>query len=108
MNDCSACGGWSDLPPSFGTSVGERIQVGALLEGRDDDTFGVGWYYIGISDEFGPVLANTIDDGQGVEMYYEIALTEAFRLSLDLQVIDPNIVTADTAVVPSIRARIEF
>ena len=63
---------------------------------------------IGISDEFGPLLANLIDDGQGVEMYYEIALSEAFRLSLDLQVVDPNFVTADTAVVPGMRARIEF
>ena len=87
---------------SFG--VGGQSQ----LSGREDDTFGVGWYYIGISDEFGPLLTNLIDDGQGVEMYYEIALSESFRLSLDLQVIDPNFVVADTAVVPGIRARIEF
>jgi len=87
---------------SFG--VGGQSQI----NGREDDTFGVGWYYIGISDEFGPLLANLIDDGQGVEMYYEIALSERFRLSLDLQVVDPNSVAANTAVVPGIRARVEF
>jgi len=87
---------------SFG--VGGQSQ----LAGREDDSFGIGWYYLGISDEFGPLLANLIDDGQGVEMYYEIAMTEALRLALDLQVVDPNFVAADTAVVPGIRARIEF
>ena len=59
-------------------------------------------------DQIGILLTNLIDDGQGVEMYYEIALSESFRLSLDLQVVDPNFVPADTAVVPGLRARIEF
>jgi porin len=78
------------------------------LDGREEDNFGIGWYYIGISDEFGPLLTNLLDDGQGVEMYYDIALTETFWLALDLQVVDPNFVAANTAVVPGIRARIEF
>ena len=87
---------------SFG--VGGKSQI----DGREQDNFGIGWYYIGISDEFGPLLANLLDDGQGVEMYYDIALSETFWLALDLQVVDPNVVTAGTAVVPGIRARIEF
>lgn len=78
------------------------------LAGREDDSFGIGWYYIGISDEFGPLLANLIDDGQGGEMYYEIAMTESFHLALDLQVVEPNFVGVDTAVIPGLRARVEF
>ena len=78
------------------------------LRDREEDKFGIGWYYVGISDEFGPIVSNLLGDGQGVELYYEIAWTEAFRLSLDLQVVDPNFVNSDTAVVPGIRGRIEF
>lgn len=49
-----------------------------------------------------------IDHCAKAEMFYDIALTEAFWLALDLQVVDPNLVTAGTAVVRGIRARIEF
>ena len=60
-----------------------------------------------ISDEFN-ALANLVDDGQGVELYYDIAMSESFRLAVDFQVIDPTFTGADTAVVPGIRAHIEF
>jgi porin len=77
------------------------------LPERVDDRFGVGWYYAGISDEFN-VLANLIDNGQGVELFYDIAMSEAFRLALNFQVISPTFTGADTAVVPGVRGRIEF
>jgi porin len=80
-------------------SLSFGIGGNSQLSGREDDKFGIGWYYNGISDEFGPIVSNLLGDGQGVELYYEIALTEAFRLSLDLQVVDPNFLRTDTAVV---------
>jgi porin len=78
------------------------------LPGREDDRFGIGWYYLGISDELGPVLAGLLDEGQGVELYYDIAISERCRLALDLQVVEPNAVGADTALVPGIRSHVEF
>jgi porin len=89
-------------------SVSFGIGGNSQLRGREDDKFGIGWYYIGISDEFGPIVSNLLGDGQGVELYYDIAVTEAFRLSIDLQVVDPNFLGTDTAVVPGVRGRIEF
>lgn len=77
------------------------------LPERVDDRFGIGWYYVGISDEF-DALANLIDDGQGVELFYDIAISETFRLAVNLQVVDPTFTGADTAVVPGVRGRIEF
>jgi len=44
----------------------------SLLAGRPDDTFGIGWYYTGISDEFGPFVSSVLGDGQGVELDYNI------------------------------------
>ena len=87
---------------SFG--VGGHSQ----LAGRQDDTFGIGWYYTGISDEFGPVVSSVLGDGQGVEVYYRIAITEWFHVTPDLQVVAPNEVTAETALVTGLRARIDF
>ena len=75
--------------------------VHATVPGRVDDRFGIGWYYVGITDEFN-ALANLIDDGQGVELYYDIAISETFRLAVNLQVVDPTFTGADTAVVPGV------
>ena len=63
---------------------------------------------VGLSDEFGPVLSATLDDGQGVELYYDIAISERCRFALDLQVVEPNFVGVDTALVPGIRSHVEF
>lgn len=80
----------------------------SLLAGRPDDTFGIGWYYTGISDEFGPVVSNLLGDGQGVELYYNIAITEWVHVTPDLQVVVPNEVSLDTAIVAGLRARVDF
>ena len=76
--------------------------------GRTDDTFGIGWYYTGISDEFGPVVSRLLRDGQGVELYYDVAVTEWFHVTPDLQIVEPNAASLDTAIVPGLRARIDF
>lgn len=78
------------------------------LRGCKDDTFGLAWYYLGISDEFGPAVSAVLGDGQGVEMYYEFEFFKFFRLALDLQVIEPTTPGLDTAVVPGLRTRIQF
>ena len=88
----------------FGIGLGGYSQ----LAGRDYDRFGIGWYYTGLSDEVCPVLSALLDDGQGVEMFYDIAVSKDLRLTLDLQIVDPNAVATDWALVPGIRIRIEF
>jgi porin len=80
----------------------------SLLAGRPDDTFGIGWYYTGISDELGPVVSSLLGDGQGVELYYAIAITEWVHVTPDLQVVAPNEVGLDTALVAGLRARVDF
>ena len=83
----------------------------SLLPGRDADTFGAGWYYSGTSSELAPFIAELfggVGDGQGVELYYDIALTPAIHLTPDLQVIVPARDTIDTAVVLGMRARMVF
>lgn len=78
------------------------------IASRRDDTFGVGWYYMGISDKLGPLVSTLLTDGQGIELYYSIAVTECITVTPDLQISEPNLVTTKTAIIPGIRARIEF
>jgi len=79
--------------------------------GRQQDTFGVGWYYIGLSDKLGPI-ANTLlqpRDETGVELYYTAAITDRFELTADVQIIEPAIRRgATTAVVAGVRANVGF
>lgn len=79
------------------------------IRGRTRDGFGVGWYRSYTSDEIGPILqalVGPIGDGQGVELFYKIAVTPWFDLTLDLQFIEPAVESLDNAVVPGIRGNL--
>jgi porin len=83
----------------------------SMLSGRDADTFGVGWYYSGTSSELAPDLAMVlggIGDGQGVEMYYNIAVTPWLQVTPDVQFLMPARESVDTATVVGLRARVIF
>ncbi len=56
------------------------------------DTFGIGWYYVGASDEFGPVPQALFGprDGTGVELFYNIQATRWLNISPDVQWIKPG------------------
>ena len=58
--------------------------------------------------ELGPVATALLqpDDGQGVELFYNIAVTPNFSLTADLQIIEPGIGIFDTAIVPGIRGKL--
>lgn len=71
------------------------------------DTFGAGWFIAGSSDEIGPILQATlgpIDDGQGVELFYNWQATPWLNVTPDLQVIIPARQNVDTALVLGVRA----
>jgi porin len=57
---------------------------------RDNDTFGIGYYYN--RNQPGRLLGilGVEDSAQGFEVFYNIAVTPACRLTLDLQVVNPR------------------
>ncbi len=81
-----------------------------MIPGRDNDTFGVGYYYIAVSNKLGPILDTlTASDEQGVELYYNIAVTPWLHITPDIQVIDSGRNKySDTAVVFGLRMKIDF
>jgi porin len=75
------------------------------------DRFGIGWYHVGVSDEFGP-LPRTLfapRDGHGVEMFYSRQVTPWMSVTPDVQFIRPEIsALANEAIVYGIRMNAVF
>jgi porin len=63
-----------------------------LRQGRGD-TFGIGWFYVGASDEFGAASQAAFGprDGTGVELYYNFQVTRCINITPDVQFIRPGL-----------------
>jgi len=77
------------------------------LRGNRGDKFGLGWYYIGATNEFGPVPRALLSprNGTGVELFYNFQVTPWLNLTPDIQYIKPGFdAIADEAFVYGLRA----
>lgn len=75
------------------------------------DTFGLGWYYTGMSDQFGSLPTALLGprDGMGVELFYNFQITPWMNLSPDFQVIKPETgAISETAYLGGLRLSIKF
>jgi porin len=80
------------------------------LAGRSNDTFGLGYFYVGLSDDVrdlnGRVL--NVSDEHGVELFYNIAVAPWCHVTPDLQVLRPESNRVDTAFLLGVRAKLDF
>jgi porin len=80
-----------------------------LIPGRSRDNWGIGYYYDApsrdLQDSLSPLL--TIRDEQGVEIFYNFAVTPWLTVGVDLQVINPSL-GKDTAIFPGLRCVTRF
>jgi porin len=80
------------------------------IPGRSADSWGVGYYYLATSSvlrqTLGPVAP--IGNEQGVELYYNAAITSWFTLTADIQAIDPAQGDARSTFLFGLRAKIDF
>ncbi len=74
-----------------------------IIPGRDNDTFGIGYYYIGVSDRF-----QEEHEGQGGEIFYNFEVTPWFHVTPDFQIIDPPIRAVETDFITGIRFKIDL
>ena len=80
-----------------------------LIPGRGQDNWGFGYYYAVPSPDLRESLA-PIEDiriEQGVEIFYNFALTHWLVLGLDLQIIQPSLAD-ETAVFTGLRTVTRF
>jgi porin len=75
------------------------------------DKFGLGWYYVGASNEFGPIPQALFAprDGTGVELFYSLQATRWLAISPDVQYIKPEVsALAEDAFVYGVRINAMF
>ncbi|MBS0265717.1 MAG: carbohydrate porin [Planctomycetes bacterium] len=77
------------------------------IGGRNQDTVGLGYYHLGITG-LPTFQALGLGAENGVELYYNAAVTPWFHLTPDLQILDPSKQSTATAVLIGIRGRISF
>lgn len=80
------------------------------IAGRQADTFGVAYFYLGVSEplkELAPILL-PLRDEHGIELYYNVAVTPWCQITPDVQVITPFRERADTSLLIGLRANIDF
>jgi len=87
----------------------------SLIPGRERDTFGVGYFRIGLSSDFKNLLGGSLAppglaqrDEQGVELFYNAALTPWCHLTGDLQIVEPSTKNLHTTVLTGMRLKIDF
>ena len=100
--------GWADdstnlIHQFYSGGIGGK----GILPGRENDTFGAGYYYLRYSDNL-PGFAALDDHEQGWEIFYDVALTPWFSVAADVQFVESAIDQLDDAVIGGLRGRIRF
>ena len=90
-----------------------QLQSQGLIACREQDTAGAGYFYTGVSGDVKNFFAGIpgapdLRDLQGVELYYNAAITPWFHLTADLQFVQPAVSDNDTAVVLGLRVKIDI
>lgn len=82
----------------------------SLFTCRQNDTWGVGYFYNGLSDnvkDFAPRVL-PLGDEQGIEVFYNLGVTPYWHITPDLQVVLPGRERFDTAFVLGLRMKLDF
>lgn len=81
------------------------------LRCRENDSFGIGYFYSGTSQQISPFIQNVLGqfgDGQGVELFYNARVNPLLSVTPDLQILDPARASLDTALIAGVRANLAF
>jgi len=93
-------------PVDFVASGG--IAGRGMLDGRDEDSFGIG-YGFSHTHEQTFVTGNVLDDrGSRFEVYYSFTITPAIELSAHAQYADQLLESIDPATIVGLRLRLQF
>ena len=82
----------------------------SMIPGRTVDTFGVGFFYLGLSDDFKTLSRPFLPQGNeyGGELFYNVAITPWARFTVDLQIARPSTLGLNTVIIPAFRFQILF
>lgn len=89
-------------------SVSGGIGGRGVIPGRDDDVFGVGYFYSHLQPLRITGILGLADHVHGAEAFYNIALTPATFLTLNGQVIEDALPATDTTLILGMRLHVRF
>jgi porin len=81
---------------------------GALIPGRDEDNWGIGWSGTHISNDLRKLNPGLREFEHAGEIFYNFELTPATRLTVNGQVIQPANKALDTALTVGMRLQAVF
>ncbi len=96
------------------TSVVDRfysIGLGGkgIIEGRDQDRFGVGYFHASRSDKLSNIIASSLfESGDGVEVFYNIEVNPWLHITPSIQYIDPGVRGIDGTYIAGVRMKIDI
>ena len=80
------------------------------FRGKERDTFGLGWFYTGASNEFGPFAKAALGprDGYGWELFYNVGVFPWLHVTPDVQLVRPGLgnLASDWAFVGGLRVKV--
>jgi porin len=79
-----------------------------LIPSRDNDSFGIGYYYNSIQTLRISNILGIRDSSQGFEFFYNLAVTPAARLTFDVQVVQSASARVETATILGARGTLDF
>lgn len=120
VDPCDAKRGWGVFG-QFGISDGNPSVIrwsatmgaggSSPFRSRPLDSFGLAYYYFQTSTALKQTLAPTtvqVGNEHGVELYYNIGVTQWLHITPDVQWIEPAGQASDAAVVVGVRAKVDF
>jgi len=120
VDPCNSKRGWgvfarAGIADQATNPIGYFLSAGvggnSRLFGREADTFGMGWFYAGTSNDLLPVLTTAlggVGDSQGGEIFHNFALNSRLSITWDGQVLVPARESIDYTLVTGIRANLRF
>jgi porin len=90
---------------NYSVGIGGR----GSIPGRDNDAWGVGYFYTDLDpDVIASSLVGIKDDFQGAEVFYSLAITPAAKLTFDVQFLESSFKGIDDATVAGVRFQMIF
>jgi porin len=92
----------------FETSVSLGIGGRGVIDSRPNDVFGIGYFYNDVYDDNLTSKLGFEGESQGIEAFYNLAITPAAKFSINLQYLEPSLKDVDDAIVLSGRLHLTF
>ncbi len=89
-------------------SIAGGIGGRGLFASRPNDEFGIGYYVLELKSGVVADIIGLKSVEQGVEIFYDFEVVPSVHITPDIQIVDPGIAAADTAVILGLRVNLTF